>query len=177
MQGKTLKQIADQLGVSKQQVYRFVKRNGISEAYQDNGTMYYSETAEALIIKGILDSGIQPISRQRNSDATSEPHCDAHQEVHQDTREAHRDAHTETLISMLQKELESKNRQIEQLNEALQKSQQLLDQEQQLHLQTQQQLNLLQAPSEAAVSADEETPDAEQKKSGWFKRLFAAKKK
>lgn len=31
---KTIKQIADELRVSKQQVYRYIKRNHISEAHQ-----------------------------------------------------------------------------------------------------------------------------------------------
>ena len=32
---KTIKQIADELGVSKQRVYRFIKQNCINEAHQN----------------------------------------------------------------------------------------------------------------------------------------------
>ena len=46
---KTLKQIADEIGVSKQRVYRFVKQGNVSEAFQDGNTKYYDESAENFI--------------------------------------------------------------------------------------------------------------------------------
>jgi AcrR family transcriptional regulator len=46
---KTIKQMADELGLNKQKVYRYIKRNHISEAHQEAGVMWYDETVETLI--------------------------------------------------------------------------------------------------------------------------------
>ena len=46
---KTIKQMADALGVDKQRVYRYIKKNCISEAHQKNGVMYYDEVVEKRI--------------------------------------------------------------------------------------------------------------------------------
>ena len=46
---KTLKQIADEIGISKQRVYRFVKQEGITGTHQENQTIYYDEQAEQTI--------------------------------------------------------------------------------------------------------------------------------
>jgi len=46
---KTLKQIADEIGISKQRVYRFVKQEGIIGTHQENQTIYYDEQAEQTI--------------------------------------------------------------------------------------------------------------------------------
>ena len=48
---KSQKQLADELGVSKQQVYRFCKNNHITEAHQNNGIYLYDETAQIRIIQ------------------------------------------------------------------------------------------------------------------------------
>lgn len=90
---KTIKQIADELGVSKQRVYRYIKKNCISEAHQENGVMYYNETAEILIKQGLSEN--QPI------------------------HEAHQEAPNETLYEALKNELDQKNRQIDELNARL----------------------------------------------------------
>ena len=100
MQGKTLKQIADELGIPKQQVYRFVKRNHISEAHQRSGVMHYDEAAETLIKRAF----------SRNS-ASSEAH-----------HEAHHEAVSDAVVHMLHKELEIKNEQIRELNARLAES-------------------------------------------------------
>lgn len=128
---KTIKQIADELGVSKQQVYRFIKKHNITEAYQENGTMYYDDASEYLIREGF-------------------PKTSESKEAHQTRIESTSDAYLETLIETLQKQLETKDKEIERLGK-------LLDQEQQLHLQTQNQLKQLEAPApaESAVTVQE----------------------
>lgn len=52
---KTIRQIADELGVSKQRVYRFIKQNCINEAHQRNGVMYYDDAAETRIKQGFFE--------------------------------------------------------------------------------------------------------------------------
>ena len=93
---KTTKQIADELGVTKQQVYRYIKRHNIKEAHQENGVLMYNETSETLIKQWFLKTRFQsPETHQSASNS----------EVN------------ETLIKMLQSELQTKNKQIEALTE------------------------------------------------------------
>lgn len=97
---KTIKQIADGLGLDKQKVYRYIRKNHINEAHQDAGVMYYDEVAETLI--------------QRHFSGNS-----ASSEAHQT---ASNDAVIDAVISMLQEELEVKNNQIRELNARLAES-------------------------------------------------------
>ena len=53
---KTIKQIADELGVSKQKVYRFIVRNHITASSEVKQSKLYDEATEMLIKQGILDA-------------------------------------------------------------------------------------------------------------------------
>lgn len=112
---KTIKEIAAALGVDKQRVYRYIKREHISEAHQRNGVMYYDEAAERLIIQGLSGNTVS---------------AEAHHDVH---HEAHHDTVTEALVDMLQQELEIKNEQIRELNARLAESNAALVAAQALH--------------------------------------------
>ena len=133
---KTTKQIADVLGASKQQVYRYIKKHCIKEAYQENGTMYYDETAVTLIIQGFFEKNTSTEAEQKRINDTA----------------------IEAVISMLQKELEAKDKQIEELQAALKREQELHTSAQRLHDQAQQ-LHL-------GSIAQLEAPKG---KKGWFK--------
>lgn len=87
---KTTKQIADGLGVSKQQVYRYIKKHCINEAHQENGVKYYDETAESLIAQGF--------SQNTASSEAVQKHIN--------------DTVIDAVVAMLQKELDAKNKQI-----------------------------------------------------------------
>ena len=148
MQYKTIKQISDELGVSKQQVYRYVKKNHIKEAHQVNGTLYYDEVAEKLVTQGFSKKAESAEADQR---CTNETAVDA-------------------VIALLKKELEAKDRQIEELQAALKREQELHtsaqrlhDQAQQLHLGSIAQLEAAKSEEEPVVTA-EELPT----KKGWF---------
>ena len=162
---KTIKEIADELGVDKQKVYRYIKKNHISEvlheALQKNGVKRYDEAAETLIKRGLFEENVSSESLH---------------EVHQKhINEAVCDTVSETLIDMLRKELEIKNEQIRELNARLAESsaalvaaQQTAQAAQALHAGTiQQQL----------ISGEDgaDTPNGQEKKgkkSGWIKRFF-----
>lgn len=139
MECKTTKQIADELGVSKQKVYRYIKRYNIKEAYQEHGTMYYDDAAEHFIAQGFSESSESAEASQKHIDDTA----------------------LETVISMLQKELEAKNeqirakdRQIEQLTSALEHTTSSLQAAQALHAGT--------------LQRQLEAPEPEKK--GWFSK-------
>lgn len=157
---KTIKEIADELGIDKQKVYRFIKKNHINEvhheALQKNGVKRYDEVAETLIKQGLLGESV-----------SSEVH---HEALQNHINEAVFDTVSETLIDMLRKELEIKNEQIRDLNARLAESnaalvaaQQTAQAAQALHAGTiQQQLT--------AESAEQEDPPEERK--SWLHRIF-----
>ena len=113
---KTIKQIADELNVDKQKVYRYIKANHISEVHheplQKNKVKHYDEVAQAQIKKAFAE---KTTSKRSASKSTSKAHQDTLNEALLDT------------IKMLQEELKKKNEQIDNLHT-------LLDQEQKLRL-------------------------------------------
>lgn len=96
---KTIKQIADSLNLDKQKVYRFIKKNNISESHQKNGTKYYNDSSQTLIFK--------------------------HFKKENTSKKSHQSASFDTVISILQEELNVKNKQIEELQNLLNQQQQL----------------------------------------------------
>lgn len=87
---KTIKQIADELGVSKQKVYRFIVRNHITASSEVKQSKLYDEATEMLIKQGILED---------------EPYQKSHHEAHQNHIN---DTVSEAVIELLRKELEQK---------------------------------------------------------------------
>jgi DNA primase len=137
---KTIKQIADELGVSKQKVYRFIVKNHITASSEVMQSKLYDDVAERLI-----KSHFDHIT-------TSSERCgDAHQKINNDV-----------LLEQLIKELETKNEQIREkdrqlaekdrqlnaVNEMLAENQRLLDQQQQLNALAEQKLLLLEEKKE-----------------------------
>lgn len=100
---KTIKQIADELGLPKQKVYRYIKKNHIKESHQKNGMMYYD------------DVNINNIKSAFEKKTTSN---EALHEVHQNHIN-----HTinEAVVDLLKNELENKNKQIIELQSELKK--------------------------------------------------------
>ena len=117
---KTIKQIADELNVDKQRVYRYIKKNHINEAHHEAGVMYFDDAAISLIKQGFLDDS-----------ASLEAHHEAHHDAPSDAALSGVVTLLQATIDTLQQQLASKDAQIASL-------QQLLDQEQKLHLRTQQ---------------------------------------
>lgn len=66
---KTMKQIAEGLGVDKQRVYRFIVRNNITASRQLNQTRYYDETAQTLIESGFK----RPTESEKRFTRSTEP--------------------------------------------------------------------------------------------------------
>ena len=157
---KTMKEIADELGVEKQKVYRYIKQHRISEvhheAHQRSGAKYYDEAAETLIKQGFS-----------SQTASSE----AHHEVLQNRIN---EAANEAVIDMLRKELEIKNEQIRELNarlaevsSALVAAQQTAQAAQALHAGT------LQQHLTSGDAADEPCEAGTEERRGWLSRFFS----
>lgn len=110
---KTIKQIADELGVSKTAVRKKIENLGLRSSLQKNGNQFaIDENQEKLIKSAFWESGAET-KTETNSRTETET--------------------VSTLVSMLQRELDAKNEQIAHL-------QKLLDQEQQLRMVTEQKL-------------------------------------
>ena len=106
---KTIKQIADSLNLDKQKVYRFIKKNNISESHQKNGTKYYNDSSQTFIFK--------------------------HFKKETTSKGSHQNASFDTVISILQEEITVKNKQIEELQNLLNQQQQLqLMEQKKMHL-------------------------------------------
>jgi len=96
---KTIKRIADELGITKQRVYRFIRKNHIIEAYHEANADYFSEADESRIKSHFM----------KNDRIIDAPRSESN----------------DTLIDMLLKQLEVKDAQINRLSEALRAEQML----------------------------------------------------
>ena len=159
---KTIRQIADEIGVSKQAVYKRYKGKlhtvCAPYAHTEQGVLYLSEQAETLIKQDFLRDGCPNGS-----------HTDTHTErsigaVPEQSQEDGVVAVLQATIDTLQGQLEVKDRQIEKLTEALVAAQKTAAAAQALHAGTiQQQLT--------AGELEPKLEDQSEKK-GWLWRLI-----
>jgi hypothetical protein len=97
---KSLKEIAEELGISKQRVYRYCIKNHINDVHQENGMKQYDDAAQALIKSHFTEN---------------EPHQNRISDAHQNHIT---DAVIDTLVKQsetLQNQLLEKDKQIEAL--------------------------------------------------------------
>ena len=117
---KTIKQIADELGVSKTAVRKKIENLGLQSGLQKNGNQFaITEEQENLIKSAFL--GKEDVKTETKSQTETETKSQTETET------------VSALVSMLQRELEIKNEQIRELNARLAESQKLLDQQQHLN--------------------------------------------
>ena len=159
---KTIRQIADEIGVSKQAVYKRYKGKLYTVcapyAHTEQGVLYLSEQAETIIKQDFL-----------KDDRSNGAHTDTHTErsigaVPEQSQEDSVVAVLQATIDTLQGQLEVKDRQIEKLTEALVAAQKTAAAAQALHAGTiQQQLT--------AGELEPKLEDQSEKK-GWLWRLI-----
>lgn len=150
----SMKQIADQLNVSKQRVYRCIKSNCINEAH--------SETVKGNTVLMYDMSAVEQIKQLLG--VTDDEAVEVHHEVHQET------VH-DTVYEALLKQLEIKDQQIKELNERLAEAHKSLDQEQQLHLLSKQRIKELE--EKPAEQENPETPNQEELSTdGFWKKIL-----
>ena len=144
---KSLKQIADELGVSKQQVYRVVKRLGITasnEAVEAHQMKQYDADAEALIKA--------EFSRKNQNSGASTASEKVHHEVLQN----------DAVLEILRTELEAKNKQIEALQVQVSELTAALNVAQALHA------GMLQQQQLQATTKESDVPVINIKKAPWW---------
>ena len=167
---KTIRQIADEIGVSKQAVYKRYKGKlhtvCAPYAHTEQGVLYIEEQGETLIKQDFL-----------HTECSIGAHTDTHTERSNGAVLEHPEnvgviAVLQTTIDTLQGQLEVKDKQIEELNArlaevstALVAAQQTAQAAQALHAGTIQQ--------QLTSGADQsDAPVAEAKKQGWLSRIF-----
>jgi len=151
---KTIRQIADEIGVSKTAVSKQIANLGLRSGLQKNGNQFaIDERQEALIKQAFLEKSQTENANQSQTETQTENH-----EVGDLV------CVLQATIDTLQGQLEVKDRQIEKLTEALVAAQQTAAAAQALHAGTIQQ-QLLSGEAEA----DQQEPE---QKRGWFDRIF-----
>ena len=134
---KTIKQIADELGVEKQKVYRFIQKNHIKEVHHEalhethrkNGVKYYDDVAEMMIKQGFLEES-----------TSDEVH---HEALQKHIKSTSNEAVLETLlkqIDVLREEIKIKNEQLKAKDDQIEQLHKILDQEQQLRMVSEQKI-------------------------------------
>lgn len=149
---KTIRQIADEIGVSKTAVNKQIANLGLRSGLRKNGNQFAIDEHQEALIKEAFSEKLQTeIENQTQTEnhEVSDLVC-----VLQAT------------IDTLQGQLEVKDRQIEKLTEALVAAQQTAAAAQALHAGTIQQQLLT-----GEAGADQQGQEPEQKR-GWFSKLF-----
>ena len=159
---KTIRQIADEIGVSKQAVYKRYKGKlhtvCAPYAHTEQGVLYLSEQAETLIKQDFLKD-------DRSNGAHTERSIGA---VPEQSQEAGVVAVLQATIDMLQGQLAVKDRQIEELNARLAEVSSAL-------LAVQQTAATAQALHAGTIKqqlSDGSGADQEERKQSWISRLF-----
>lgn len=161
---KTIRQIADELGVSKQAVYKRFKGKlhtvCAPYAHTEQGVLYLEERGETLIKQDFLQG-----------DRSVGAHTDTHTErsngaALEQGQEADIIVVLQATIDTLQGQLEVKDRQIEQLTSALVAAQQTVAAAQTLHAGTMQQQFL---EGGGVIDLPEQQPKR------WWRRIFERK--
>jgi AcrR family transcriptional regulator len=149
---KTIRQIADEIGVSKQAVYKRYKGKlhtvCAPYAHTEQGVLYLSEQAETLIKQDFLKA-------DRSNGAVSEQ-----------LKEADVVSVLQATIDTLQEQLEVKDQQIEKLTEALLAAQKTAAAAQALHA------GMIQQQFLTNRDEIEEQGEGPVERQGWLRRLF-----
>lgn len=159
---KTIRQIADEIGVSKQAVYKRYKGKlhtvCAPYAHTEQGVLYLSEQAETLIKQDFLkDDRSNGVHTERSIGAVPEQ-----------SQEAGVVAVLQATIDMLQGQLAVKDRQIEELNARLAEVSSALLAAQQTAATAQ----ALHAGTIKQQLSDGSGADQEERKQSWISRLF-----
>lgn len=96
---KTIKQLADEIGISKQKLYRYIKSHHINDIHQVESTMYIDDILE------------NKLKQHFESTTTSS--------------ESHQSESNDTVIEALLTQLKTKDEQIKHLQQLLDQEQQL----------------------------------------------------
>ncbi|WP_235526906.1 DUF536 domain-containing protein [Companilactobacillus futsaii] len=175
-----MKDIAEEIGKDKSNVYRYIKKNNIAHTDVKERTLLFNATQKNSIVKGMASNPNDDVA-QRSQHAQ---HNEYHSEINNNTDQiiaAMQDniKNLKEQNALLAKQLESKDKQLDE-------AQKLIDQQQQLNLSTQRLLTQQNEPQEVKQQTQTNQKSTEQAqkpeennnyqkkatKKGFFKRLF-----
>lgn len=155
---KTIKQIADELGISKQAVFKRIDNLGLRSKLTKIDNQLMVEKEQENMIKSAF-SEKQP-STKPSTKLSTKPSTSLQLETVND-------AVVDVLLNqseMLKNELKIKNKQIEELNKRLEENQKLLDQQQKLHAMAEQKIQLLEHKETSKTDNKDQTEEINQLK-------------
>ena len=155
---KTIKQIADELGISKQAVFKRIDNLGLRSKLTKIDNQLMVEKEQENMIKSAF-SEKQPSTKPSTKLSTKSSTSLQLETVN--------DAVVEVLLNqseMLKNELKIKNKQIEELNKRLEENQKLLDQQQKLHAMAEQKIQLLEHKETSKTDNKDQTEEINQLK-------------
>lgn len=176
----SMKDIAEEIGKDKSNVYRYIKKNNIAHTDVKERTILFNATQKNAILKGMTSNSNDNVAQRSQHDQYNEQHIET-------------DNNTDQIIAAMQdniKNLKEQNallaKQLESKDKQLDEAQKLIDQQQQLNLSTQRLLTQQNEPQEVKqqtqttqksteqTQESEENSDDQKKasKKGFFKRLF-----
>lgn len=117
---KSIKQLAEELNVSKTAVRKKIENLGLRERLQINGNQF------------LIDEDVENIIKQAFS-VKADEESETKKETKSKTESETENLKVSEVFSLLKAELEEKNKQITELQRQLAESQKLIDQAQQLH--------------------------------------------
>ena len=129
--------MADELGISKQTAYRWIKQNCINESHRSGQTMWYDDAVFNRMKSEFYEEA-----------ASNEPHQEAHGTASENSEKMRYDAD----VIWYREQLESANKQIQELHQLLNQSQQM----QGKLMQENTELRALMAASQTAPEATEQ---------------------
>jgi len=129
---KTMKQIADDLGIDKQRVYRFIKDKKIKEVGQEGTALLYDEAAEKPIKKHFESTAASPDTDYKHINNTINRFADMAAIMSDELKIKNKELDVKNM------ELDIKNKQIEELSKALSDVTSALRGQQALHHETMQ---------------------------------------
>lgn len=130
---KTIKQIADELGVSKTTVRKKIANLGLSDKLQTNGNQFAIDKEQERLIKSAF-------SKKETQTQNANQVCDFSESLQL----------VSDMVSTLTEQLKEKDKQIERLQIELENAQKSIDQAQQLHAMTEQKIKLLEQKEQPA---------------------------
>ncbi len=176
----SMKDIAEEIGKDKSNVYRYIRKNNIAHTDVKERTLLFNATQKSTIIKGMAGN--------TNDDVAQRLQHDQHNEHHSEINN-----NTDQIIAAMQdniKNLKEQNallaKQLENKDKQLDEAQKLIDQQQQLNLSTQRLLTQQNEPQAVKKQTQKNTEQAQGSdenddfqnsttQKGFFKHLFGNK--
>lgn len=173
---KSIKQLAEDIGVSKTAIRKKIENLGLRECLQKSGNQFVVGEEVEHLIKQAFEKKIENRSQTKTETET-------------ETESKIENLDVSEIFSLLKAELEEKNRQIAVLEQQLTKAQQLIDQAQQLHAVDVQKIRELEQKERENNDLEETEPvtepettsevlvesmqrEKESKILNWFKRIW-----